>query len=244
MKEIKSPDRRRGPKPIFSLSKSDRNPIDWIGRTTLLARGENIFRKGQAAKNIYKVEAGCIRTFVKLRDGRRLILAFYFPGDYFGLEMLGKHRCFAEATAAAGVLVVARKRLVSLADTSPRVAKHLLDITNIELQRAQNHSLLLRSTSDERVARFLLEMTKRDRKKEVDLPMSRQDIADHLDLTIKTVSRALTRLNNASAISFLTQRRVAVHVRKLRVARRATPAAPSRDPGAAGTATCLMAISR
>jgi CRP/FNR family nitrogen fixation transcriptional regulator len=132
--------------------------------------------------------------------------------------MLGKHRCFPEATMASSVLVLTRKRLVSLADTSPRVAKHLLDITNIELQRAQNHGLLLRSSSDERVARFLLEMTKRDRKKEVDLQMSRQDIADHLDLTIETVSRALTRLNNASAISVLTQRRVAVHVRKLRVA--------------------------
>ena len=132
--------------------------------------------------------------------------------------MLGKHRCFAEATVASSVLVLARKRLVSLADTSPRVAKHLLDITNIELQRAQNRSLLLRSSSDERVARFLLEMTKRDRKKEVELQMSRQDIADHLDLTIETVSRALMRLNNASAISVLTQRRVAVHVRKLRVA--------------------------
>ena len=132
--------------------------------------------------------------------------------------MLGKHRCFAEATAASSVVAIARKRLVLLADTSPRVAKHMLDITNIELQRAQNHSLLLRSTSDERVARFLLEMTKCDRKKEVDLLMSRQDIADHLDLTIETVSRALTRLNNASAILVLTQRRVAVHVRKLRVA--------------------------
>jgi len=94
----------------------------------------------------------------------------------------------------------------------------MLDITNIELQRAQNHSLLLRSTSDERVARFLLEMTKQDRKKEVYLQMSRRDIADHLDLTIETVARALTRLNKSSAISVLTQRRVVVHFRKLRVA--------------------------
>ena len=189
-----------------------------MGRTRLLVRNEKIFWKGQVAKHIYKVEAGCVRTYTKHSDGRHLILGFYFAGDYFGLEMRKKHNIFAEATTPSSVLIIERKRLASLTVTHTRVSKHMLDITNIELQRAQNHSLLLRSTSDERVARFLLEMTKQDRKKEVYLQMSRRDIADHLDLTIETVARALTRLNKSSAISVLTQRRVVVHFRKLRVA--------------------------
>ena len=167
-----------------------------MGRTRLLVRNEKIFWKGQVAKHIYKVEAGCVRTYTKHSDGRRLILGFYFAGDYFGLEMRKKHNIFAEAT----VLIIERTRLASLTVTHTRVSKHMLDIT------------------DERVARFLLEMTKQDRKKEVYLQMSRRDIADHLDLTIETVARALTRLNKSSAISVLTQRRVVVHFRKLRVA--------------------------
>ncbi len=89
-----------------------------------------------------------------------------------------------------------------------------MHITNVELQRAQNHSLLLRNYSDERVGNFLFEMKKRNRRKEVDLLMSRQDIADYLNLSLETVSRAFTRLENKSAISLLTPQRVAIHFRK------------------------------
>jgi CRP-like cAMP-binding protein len=44
--------------------------------------------------------------------------------------------------------------------------------------------------------------------------MSRLDIADYLNLTIETVSRALTRLEKRSVVSILSPRRIAVHSRK------------------------------
>jgi CRP/FNR family nitrogen fixation transcriptional regulator len=47
----------------------------------------------------------------------------------------------------------------------------------------------------------------------VDLPMSRQDIADYLGLTIETVSRTLTQLENDSAISLPTSRRIVLRNR-------------------------------
>ena len=90
----------------------------------------------------------------------------------------------------------------------------MLHITSLELQRAQNHSLLLRNYSEERVGNFLFEMKKRDRRREVELLMSRQDIADYLNLSLETVSRAFTRLEKNSAISLLTPQRVAVNFSK------------------------------
>lgn len=74
--------------------------------------------------------------------------------------------------------------------------------------------MLLRNSADERVADVLLEMKKRNRTREVDLLMSRQDIADYPNLKVETVSRALARLEKSSLISFVTHRRVAVHIRK------------------------------
>ena len=193
---------------------SGQTRIDRMASTRLLSRGEKVFRKGQSARQVYKVEIGCIRTFTHDRDGCRLVTGFYFPGDYFGLEMSGKHSVFAEAIAPSRILVIGRKALFSAAETDNSVANGLLNITNLELQRAQNHSLMLRSSAHERVARFLFELKKRNRRADVDLPMSRQDIADYLNLAMETVSRALTQLEKVSTISFRTYRRITVRTRK------------------------------
>jgi CRP/FNR family nitrogen fixation transcriptional regulator len=186
-----------------------------MGIEKLLSRKEVVFRNGRAASHIYKVESGCIRTYANGHDGRRLIIAFYFPSDYFGLELRKKHLISAEAITASRVLAIRTKSLISGAANNIAVAKQMLAITNVELRRAQNHSLLLRNYSaSERVAYFLIEMKQRNRQKEVELVMSRQDIADYLSLTIETVSRSLKQLKKQSAISRVTNRSVIVHLRK------------------------------
>ena len=61
--------------------------------------------------------------------------------------------------------------------------------------------LLLIRSAQERVACFLLEMAERMAESDViNLPMSRQDIADYLGLTIETISRTLRQLETAAAM--------------------------------------------
>ena len=73
----------------------------------------------------------------------------------------------------------------------------------------QDHILLLIKTAEERVVSFLLEMAaRRPAADEIELPMSRQDIADYLGLTIETVSRTLRVLENSAAIALPNSRRV------------------------------------
>jgi CRP-like cAMP-binding protein len=84
-----------------------------------------------------------------------------------------------------------------------------------ELQRAQDHVMLLIKTAQERVAGFLVEMSSRNAgASEVDLPMSRQDIADYLGLTIETVSRTLTQLENSGTIAVSTSRHIVLRSRR------------------------------
>jgi CRP-like cAMP-binding protein len=78
----------------------------------------------------------------------------------------------------------------------------------------QDHILLLIKTAQERVVGFLLEMAERAfNNGALELPMSRQDIADYLGLTIETVSRTLTTLENAAAIELPTSRRIVLRNR-------------------------------
>ena len=77
------------------------------------------------------------------------------------------------------------------------------------IERAQSHMLLLgRKSALERIATFLLDMSGRlSEMSHLDLPMSRSDIADHLGLTIETVSRTLTQLERKGVIELPTHRR-------------------------------------
>ncbi|OYZ85582.1 MAG: hypothetical protein B7Y01_05650 [Xanthobacter sp. 17-67-6] len=89
------------------------------------------------------------------------------------------------------------------------VARQLWTLTANELQRAQSHIMLLIKTAQERVATFLLDLARRSSPagvSEVHLPMSRQDIADYLGLTIETVSRTLTQLEGSAAIALPSSR--------------------------------------
>jgi len=149
-----------------------------------------------------------------LNDGRRQIGSFYLPGDIFGLEVGDEHTFSAEAIIDSKVLVIRRSTLVALAARDNGVARRLWAMTAGELQRAQDHIMLLIKTAQERVAGFLLEMSARaPGGNEVDLPMSRQDIADYLGLTIETVSRTLTQLENAATIAVPSSRRIVLRNR-------------------------------
>jgi len=188
--------------------------IEMMGAAIPFARNAEIYGENEPAEYVYKVLSGSVRTYKVLNDGRRQIGAFYLPGDIFGLEVGDEHSLSAEAIADCKVLVIKRSALVALATRESEVARQLWTMTAGELQRAQDHIMLLVKTAQERVAGFLLEMASRARAgNEVDLPMSRQDIADYLGLTIETISRTLTQLENDAAIEVPTSRRIVLRNR-------------------------------
>jgi CRP-like cAMP-binding protein len=188
--------------------------IELMGAPMSSGRNAEIYGEGEAADYLYKVVSGTVRTYKVLTDGRRQVGGFYLPGDIFGLETGDEHTFSAEAITECEVLVIKRSALVALADKDHDVARQLWTLTGSELRRVQDHILLLIKSAQERVAAFLLEMEKRGCiGNATELPMSRQDIADYLGLTIETVSRTLTHLENASAIELSTSRRIVLRNR-------------------------------
>jgi CRP/FNR family transcriptional regulator, nitrogen fixation regulation protein len=172
-----------------------------MGAMMTYPRDAEIFGENEPADYLYKVVSGAVRTYKILSDGRRQVGGFYQPGDIFGLEFADEHTLSAEAISDAKVLVVKRSALNTLAGRDRLVAQQLFALIGRELHRVQDRILLLIKNARERVASFLLEMAERaSENNTIELPMSRQDIADYLGLTIETVCRTLSALETASAI--------------------------------------------
>jgi CRP/FNR family nitrogen fixation transcriptional regulator len=176
-------------------------------------KGAEIYGEGEPVDYVYKVVTGSVRTYAVLHDGRRHIGAFYLPGDIFGVETGAEHRLSAEAIADSTVMMVRRSVVMNAAKQDNGVLAQLFECTAIELSRARDHVQLLVKSAQERVASFLLEMAERLSGETVELPMSRQDIADYLGLTIETVSRTLTQLGHTKAIELPTSRRIVLRNR-------------------------------
>jgi CRP-like cAMP-binding protein len=185
-----------------------------MGAPMSYARNTEIFGEGEQADYVYKVMSGSVRTFKILSGGRRQIGGFYLAGDVFDLESGDEHRLSAEAITNSKVLVVKRTALNALVGRDAAIARELFDLTSHELHHMQQRILLLFMSAQERVASFLLEMAERGTETDaVELPMSRQDMADYLGLTIETVSRTLTAMEVAATIEVPTSRRIVLRNR-------------------------------
>src|SRR6188508_1458988 len=179
-------------------------------------KDEEIYGEGEPSEYVYQVVRGSVRTYKLLNDGRRQIGAFHLPGDVFGLDSGSTHRLTAEAIADTIVRLVKRRSLDAAAGSNIQVAHHLWTMTAGDLRHAEDHMLLLgRKTAIEKVATFLLEMDRRLAKTGMmALPMCRRDIGDYLGLTLETVSRALSQLNDQGILMFSNARHIALRNRQ------------------------------
>ena len=188
--------------------------VELTTATTIYARDVEVYGDGELAEYFYMVVSGAVRTYKVLADGRRQICAFHLRGDFFGLESNDKHAFSAETIVNSKIRLIKRTTLMARAENNKEISRRLWMMTGDELKRVQAHVLLLIKTAKERVAEFLLEMARRGSADEaIDLPMSRQDIADYLGLTIETVSRTLTDLERNGTIFLPNSRRVVLRNR-------------------------------
>ncbi|MBV9995905.1 MAG: helix-turn-helix domain-containing protein [Caulobacteraceae bacterium] len=180
------------PAPVVGFDAESDEELKIVGAIKTYGRDEEVFAEGDRADFVYRVVSGAVRMTRVLADGRRQVADFYLPGDVFGVELGAERTATAEAVGEV-MLVVARRAVLA---SDPAQAQKLWRQALGELGRCRDHLLTVTHRSaTERVARFLLDLGVRlGGEAQIDLPMSRQDIADYLGLTIETVSRTMTQL--------------------------------------------------
>jgi CRP/FNR family nitrogen fixation transcriptional regulator len=191
----------------------DRNPdpptaMEALAAVTRYGRGERIYTRDDPVDHWYRIVSGMARKSALASDGRRRIIDFLLPSDSFGFSPQNERNFDVECvTSETAVARYPRGPLESLAETDPEVGRQLRHMACDSISRLQARILILgRVTAIEKVCAFLVDMADRSScgiDVALVLQMSRYDIADYLALSVETVSRAITHLQNNGTITLL-----------------------------------------
>jgi CRP-like cAMP-binding protein len=166
------------------------------------AAGRVVFSEGDQAHSFFVVRSGSVKLAQLTAEGHVVVLRLIGPGDPFGGAAAfsgGTYPISAEAVTATSVFEWPGPRMAALMERHPRIA-----INAVRFVAAQLHDLQVRYRQlatekvERRIARALLRLVQHaGRKVEngvlIDLPLSREDIAQMTGTTLYTVSRVLSR---------------------------------------------------
>lgn len=156
-----------------------------------------------------------------MEDGRTQMVGLLLPSDFIGRP--GRTAAPYDVIAVTDVTLCCfrRKPFEDLMISTPHVSQRLLEMALDELDAAREWMLLLgRKTAREKIASLIAIIARRDtdlkptfqskRPMEVDLPLTRESMADYLGLTLETVSRQISALKRDGVIRLEGKRRVHV----------------------------------
>jgi CRP/FNR family transcriptional regulator len=176
-------------------------------------RGELLFRIGEPLRAIYAIRCGSVKTYVLTNDGRVQITGFHVAGEVLGLGAIITNQYSSEARAleTTSVCEVPYDVLENLSEQTPSIRYQMLRIMSQEILDNQELMLLLgKKNAEERLATFLLSLSRRFEKRSYSptqflLSMSRNDIGNYLGMAEETVCRVFTRFQEEGLLT--TERR-------------------------------------
>jgi CRP/FNR family transcriptional regulator len=182
-----------------------------------LARGDALFRAGEAFTSLYAIRTGFFKTCVSSEDGRDQVTGFQMAGELLGLDGIGtdRHTCDAVALEDSHVCVIPYHQLEDLSRELSDLQRHFHRIMSREIVRDHGVMLLLGSMrAEERLAAFLLNLTQRLRTRgfsssSLILRMTREEIGSYLGLKLETVSRAFSKFQEDGVLE-VKQRQIRV----------------------------------
>jgi len=178
---------------------------------------QNIFLQQDEATSLYNITEGNVKIYQLLDDGRIQIIGFLYPGDFFGSYKNGKYNYSADSIGDVRTCVFEQKKLDDYLERNVTLAKELLNQTSHELTLAQDRmSVLGKLDAIERLSKFILNISLQRKRigwqnNPISIPMSRQDIADYLGLTIETVSREISKLKSTNIIKVISSKQIFIN---------------------------------
>ncbi|MEM7527634.1 MAG: helix-turn-helix domain-containing protein [Pseudomonadota bacterium] len=184
--------------------------------------GQEIVAAGENVEFLGSLVEGVVSLSKTMSDGRRQMVGLMFASDFLGRPMRNSVPYDAVAITPVRLCLFRRRQFEKVMMETPSIERRLLEMMLDELDAARDWMLLLgRKTAREKIASFLVIIARRTALKasgngaegkelELELPITREAMADYLGLTIETVSRQFTALRKAGIIVLSDARRVRV----------------------------------
>lgn len=182
--------------------------------------GQTIVWAGDEMGFVGSVVRGVATLSQTLEDGRTQMVGLLLPSDFLGRP--GRSVSTYDVIAVSDVTLCCfrRKPFENLMATTPHVSQRLLDMTLDELDAAREWMLILgRKTAREKIASLLTIIARREAAVGmaqtkgpivIDLPLTREAMADYLGLTLETVSRQVSAFKREGVIVLDGKRRILV----------------------------------
>lgn len=183
--------------------------------------GQTVIWSGDRMDFVASVVTGIATLTQTMEDGRRQMVGLLLPSDFVGRP--GRSAAAYDVTATTDLVMCCfrKKPFEELMSSTPHIAQRLLEMTLDELDAAREWMLLLgRKTAREKIASLLAIIARRDASLKsprsstnaisFDLPLTREEMADYLGLTLETVSRQISALKKDGVIELEGKRHVRV----------------------------------
>lgn len=176
-------------------------------------RGQEIPNSSGSVGHWYYVIVGAVRRCTVRADGRRQIVDLMLPKDFFFVSDSGKEGT-TEAMVDDTVLgSYPGGRVEQVAERDPQFARELREVAFQSLNRSHDQLLILGGiTALDKVGSFLLSLDGRasEKRGEVELPVTRYDMAEYLAVSVETVCRAITDLQQRGVITLAGKRTIKI----------------------------------
>ena len=182
--------------------------------------GQSVCWAGDDMNFVASVVTGVASLSQTLEDGRTQMVGLLLPSDFIGRP--GRIFTPYDVTAVSNVTLCCfrRKPFEELMVSTPHVGQRLLEMTMDELDSAREWMLILgRKTAREKIASMLTIIARREaalgmvpmrQNLSIDLPLTREAMADYLGLTLETVSRQMSALKKDGIIVLDGKRRIVI----------------------------------
>lgn len=188
--------------------------LDKIKTYKNYSAGETIFWRGEALGTVASIVSGVASLTKSLEDGRTQMVGILFPSDFIGRP--GRSEIAFDVTATTDITLCRFERtpFEEMLRITPNLSNRLTELALDELDAARDWMVLLgRKTAREKIATFVEMLSRRASQPDfigtnraMHLPMTRDQIANFLGLTLETVSRQLNALKKEGLIAFSDRR--------------------------------------